>query len=69
MSYWYEPKKEDIDINGEDIDIFLTQDTGGSVYCSVKIKDIKELLEQNEKVNVPIIGEVKDEKVTYYEKK
>lgn len=46
MSYWYEVKKEDIDIteDGQEIHIYLGSDESGNIYVSLKSKDIKELL-------------------------
>lgn len=49
MSHWHEPKKEDIEINGDEIDIYLFNDDFGSVYCTLKVKDIQEVLAEYEK--------------------
>lgn len=49
MSLWYEPKLEDIEIdpNGEELNIYLTSDDGdyGNIYATIKISDIKAILE------------------------
>lgn len=47
MSFWYEPKLEDIDLSDdfEEIHIYIAQDKFGSIYVSVKVKDIKEILQ------------------------
>lgn len=47
MSHWYEPKKEDIEIDGEDIDILLDQDKNGCIYVSIKKSEILELLDND----------------------
>lgn len=46
MSEWYEPKKEDMSIDGDEINIWLFSNDSGNVYAAVKIKDIKELLKK-----------------------
>lgn len=44
MSTWYESKKEDLEIDGDEINIWVTSDDCGNIYTTVKIKDIQELL-------------------------
>lgn len=44
MSTWYEPKKEDMEIDGEDLNVFVHNDDFGTVYAAIKIKDLKEIL-------------------------
>ncbi len=46
MSKWFEVKKEDITFSDdkEEIHFWLESDDDGNVYCSAKVKDIKELL-------------------------
>ncbi len=46
MSYWFEPKKEDISLSddGKDLHIWLEQDNSGSVYASVKVEDVRAVL-------------------------
>lgn len=46
MSRWFDVKKEDIDIteDGEEIHFWLESDESGNVYCSAKVKDVKDLL-------------------------
>lgn len=49
MSNWKDIKKENVEIDGEDINIYLGYDEFGNNYATMKIKDVKELLEENEK--------------------
>ena len=46
MSYWYEPKLEDIDIteDGKELHAYLDSDDSGNRYVSLKVEDIKKLL-------------------------
>jgi hypothetical protein len=46
MSYWYEPKKEDMDIteDGKEVHIVIDSDDSGNIYVSLKVKDLKDLL-------------------------
>lgn len=46
MSYWHEPRKEDIDFSEdwEEMHIYLYSDKNGAVYVSLKVKDIRDLL-------------------------
>ena len=46
MSHWYEPTTEDIDFSDdkEEMHIYLYQDEFGSNYCSLKVKDVIEIL-------------------------
>lgn len=46
MSYWYEPKKKDIEITeeGDEIHIHLDSNESGNIYVILKVKDIEELL-------------------------
>jgi len=41
MSLWFEAKKEDIALDGDEINIYVKQDYSGAVYVTVKIDDIK----------------------------
>lgn len=45
MSHWIEIKKEDIEIDGDDINISLEPDEFGNNYLTIKIMDVLELLE------------------------
>lgn len=51
MSYWYEAKKEDIKVDGDEVDIYLGTDPAyddcGNIYVTVKRKDIEEVLEES----------------------
>lgn len=42
MSYWYEPKKEDISFSEdkEEMHVYIDQDSGGSIYVSLKLDDV-----------------------------
>lgn len=46
MSYWYQPKKEDLDysLDGEDLHIYLYNDDSGAVYASVNLEVLNEFL-------------------------
>lgn len=44
MSDWYEASKEDIEVDENEINIYLGQDYFGNKYVTVKIEDIKEIL-------------------------
>lgn len=44
MSTWHEPKKEDMTIDGEDLDVYLYSDDFGAVYATMKIKDLLEII-------------------------
>ena len=44
MSKWQDVPKEDIEIDGEDINICLESDNFGNNYCVVKKADMLELL-------------------------
>jgi len=45
MSNWQEIKKEDIEIDGEDINVYLGSDDFGNCYAVLKVKDVKDLLD------------------------
>jgi hypothetical protein len=45
MSNWQEIKKEDIELDGEDINIYLGSDDFGNNYVILKVKDVKDLLD------------------------
>lgn len=46
MSKWYEPKKEDMEVNKDDntLTIYVDSDEFGAIYVAPKIEDLKELL-------------------------
>lgn len=46
MSYWYEPKIEDIDIteDGEEMHVYLYSNKDGAVYVSLNVEDVKKIL-------------------------
>ena len=63
MSKWYEPKKEDIDIteDGNEIHIYLDSDDAGAIRCSIKTKDIQEILSDFKKNVVKKVLMTQDE--------
>ena len=44
MSTWFQATKEDLDLDGDEINIYVRQDYSGAIYVTVKIEDIKALL-------------------------
>jgi hypothetical protein len=44
MSLWFDVNKEDLHLDGDEIDIYVRQDYSGAVYITVKVEDIKALL-------------------------
>lgn len=50
MSHWIDIKKNDIDIDGEDIDVFIGRDEFGVNYITIKIKDLVEVIKET-KIN------------------
>lgn len=48
MSFWYEPKRKDLDIDGDDVNVYLGQDYNGAIYAAIKIKDLKEILSESD---------------------
>jgi len=49
MSHWINIEKKDIEIStdDEDIDIWYKRDYNGNCYISVKVKDIIDILKEN----------------------
>lgn len=47
MSHWYEPKLEDYSLSedGKELDILIGSDHGGNIYLTLKLEDIKKILE------------------------
>lgn len=54
MSYWYEPTIEDIDFSDdkEEMHVYLDSDEFGNNYCSLKVKDIIEILKKEKLISV-----------------
>jgi hypothetical protein len=54
MSFWYEPKFEDLEIDKDELNIYLGYDNNGSIYATVKIDDLKKIFNQqnNEEGNI-----------------
>ena len=46
MSYWYEAKIDEIDVDGEEINIYAGYDDSGNRYVTVKKKDILEAIDK-----------------------
>lgn len=44
MSEWHEAKKDDLELDGDEINILIGDDWRGNIYVTVKVADIKELL-------------------------
>lgn len=49
MSMWYKAKKDDIDLDGDEINIYAGYDDSGSIYVTVKVETIKEFLKNHGK--------------------
>lgn len=45
MSKWFEAKREDIDLDGGEVNIHFDTDYDGACYVTVKVKDLKEVLD------------------------
>ena len=48
MSMWKDIKKEDIEIDGDEINILESTDDNGNNYIVLKIQDVKDLLIKSE---------------------
>lgn len=48
MSEWHEAKEEDVELDGEEVNIYINNNDFGSVYVTVKIDIIKKILKQYE---------------------
>lgn len=48
MSRWYQPKKDDIEKDGPDLNVYLDTDESGNIYAEIKIADIKEFCQDKE---------------------
>lgn len=46
MSYWIEVKKEDIELDGDQINVWLESDESGNRYATIKVQDLKDLLKE-----------------------
>lgn len=44
MSTWHKSGRDALDIDGDEINIWVTSDDSGSIYTTVKIEDILDLL-------------------------
>lgn len=43
MSFWYEPTKENMSIEDDELHVLLGHDDSGNIWVSMKIADIKEI--------------------------
>ena len=78
MSIWYEAKAEDIERDGDEINIHFDNDYTGAMYVIVKVEDIKKAIsEQSEslakqaqqEIAELIINDIPDLKAITYDKK
>ncbi len=46
MSQWYEADKDDLELDGDEINVLVCDDWRGNIYVTVKVADIKELLNE-----------------------
>ncbi len=44
MSIWYKSKREDLEIDGDEVNVYVASDQSGNIYTTIKIKDLKDLL-------------------------
>ena len=62
MSYWYEPKKEDIEVGEEDINIYLGVDPAwddcGNIYVRVSRKDMVQAIEEKKKSEEKLVADM-----------
>lgn len=45
MSEWYKAKWNDIELDSGEIEIYVTNNENGNIYVTVKVEDIKRLLD------------------------
>ena len=58
MSKWYRAKKEDIDIDGEDLNILVCTDYDGNIYVEISMKLLKEVLREKNKITNDLLKEL-----------
>jgi hypothetical protein len=61
MSYWTEIKKEDIEIDGDDLNVLIGSDQSGNNYIILKVIDILEELKQEGIITDYSIPSIKSE--------
>lgn len=49
MSEWYKLTKEDLSTSDGELHIYLTKNDEGNVYAYIKLEDIQEFLQDNNK--------------------
>lgn len=52
MSNWIEVKKENIEIDGDDINIMLKPDDWGNNYVTVKIADVEAMIKAKRDIDM-----------------
>jgi hypothetical protein len=58
MSKWYRAKKEDIDIDGEDLNILVCTDYDGNIYVELSMRLLKEILQEKNKTINDLLKEL-----------
>lgn len=56
MSKWFDVSKENIDIDGDEVNILVTSDNDGNVWVTIKLKDIKSLIREHTKQHKGVKG-------------
>ena len=46
MSFWYKPKLEDLEIDGNELIVYLGSDNNGNIYATIKLDDLKKIINQ-----------------------
>jgi hypothetical protein len=59
MSKWYTAQKDFIELNGDNIDIYVCNDYDGSIYIQVPMKILKEVLQERNKITKELLEELK----------
>jgi hypothetical protein len=58
MSKWYAAQKDFIEIDGDNIDIYVCNDYDGSIYIQVPMKILKEVLQEKNKTINDLLKEL-----------
>jgi hypothetical protein len=58
MSKWYTAQKDFIEIDGDNIDIYVCNDYDGSIYIQVPMKILKEVLQEKNKTINDLLKEL-----------
>jgi hypothetical protein len=59
MSKWYTAQKDFIELNDDNIDIYVCNDYDGSIYIQVPMKILKEVLQERNKITKELLEELK----------